>query len=162
MIDNENLELRVGENVEDTDYIEALKTLKQNSVSKEQYQKVKDENKRLLNSLVNGESIQVEKEKEVDISKLRKELFSQDADLNNVDFISKALELRTALIEKEGIDPFLPVGKKITPTEEDISTANRVATVLQECLDYADGDSQAFTNELQRRTIDTAPMRRGR
>lgn len=162
MIDNENLELRVGENVEDTDYIEALKTLKQNSVSKEQYQKVKDENKRLLNSLVNGESIQVEKEKEVDISKLRKELFSQDADLNNVDFISKALELRTALIEKEGTDPFLPVGKKITPTEEDISTANRVATVLQECLDYADGDSQAFTNELQRRTIDTAPMRRGR
>ena len=54
----------------------------------------------------------------------------------------------------------MPVGKRITPTDEDISAANRVATVLQECVDYAQGDSQAFTNELQRRTIDTAPKKK--
>lgn len=154
-----DLELRVEESSMDTDYIAALKELKDSTVSKDSYRKLKDENKRLLQSLVNGETIQAEVEKP-DVAKLRKELFSQDANQSNVEFISKALELRTALIDAGEADPFLPVGKRITPTDEDVSTANRVATVLQECVDYAQGDSQAFTNELQRRTIDTAPMRR--
>ena len=159
MLENENLEQRVEESNPDTDYVAAIKELKEKTVSKESYQKLRDENKKLLQSLVNGEQIQAEVEKP-DINELRKELFNEDSNIDNVNFISKALELRTALIENGEPDPFLPVGKRITPTDEDISAANRVATVLQECLDYAQGDSQAFTNELQRRTIDTAPTRR--
>ena len=159
MLENENLEQRVEESNPDTDYVAAIKELKEKTVSKESYQKLRDENKKLLQSLVNGEQIQAEVEKP-DINELRKELFNEDSNIDNVTFISKALELRTALIENGEPDPFLPVGKRITPTDEDISAANRVATVLQECVDYAQGDSQAFTNELQRRTIDTAPTRR--
>ena len=159
MLENENLEQRVEESNPDTDYVAAIKELKEKTVSKESYQKLREENKKLLQSLVNGEQIQTEVEKP-DINELRKELFNEDSNINNVTFISKALELRTALIENGEPDPFLPVGKRITPTDEDISAANRVATVLQECVDYAQGDSQAFTNELQRRTIDTAPTRR--
>ena len=159
MLENENLEQRVEESNPDTDYVAAIKELKEKTVSKESYQKLRDENKKLLQSLVNGEQIQAEIEKP-DINELRKELFNEDSNIDNVTFISKALELRTALIENGEPDPFLPVGKRITPTDEDISAANRVATVLQECIDYAQGDSQAFTNELQRRTIDTAPTRR--
>ena len=159
MLENENLEQRVEESNPDTDYVAAIKELKEKTVSKESYQKLREENKKLLQSLVNGEQIQTEVEKP-DINELRKELFNEDSNIDNVTFISKALELRTALIENGEPDPFLPVGKRITPTDEDISAANRVATVLQECIDYAQGDSQAFTNELQRRTIDTAPTRR--
>ena len=159
MLENENLEQRVEESNPDTDYVAAIKELKEKTVSKESYQKLREENKKLLQSLVNGEQIQTEVEKP-DINELRKELFNEDSNIDNVTFISKALELRTALIENGEPDPFLPVGKRITPTDEDISAANRVATVLQECVDYAQGDSQAFTNELQRRTIDTAPTRR--
>ena len=159
MLENENLEQRVEESNPDTDYVAAIKELKEKTVSKESYQKLREENKKLLQSLVNGEQIQAEVEKP-DINELRKELFNEDSNIDNVNFISKALELRTALIESGEPDPFLPVGKRITPTDEDISAANRVATVLQECIDYAQGDSQAFTNELQRRTIDTAPTRR--
>ena len=159
MLENENLEQRVEESNPDTDYVAAIKELKEKTVSKESYQKLREENKKLLQSLVNGEQIQAEVEKP-DINELRKELFNEDSNIDNVNFISKALELRTALIENGEPDPFLPVGKRITPTDEDISAANRVATVLQECIDYAQGDSQAFTNELQRRTIDTAPTRR--
>lgn len=162
MLENEkDLEQRVAGETDstETDYLQALKDMKKNTVSKDEYQKVREENKRLLQSLVNGETIDVEVSK-TDVSKLRKDLFSEDNTTNNVDFVSKALELRTALMEAGEPDPFLPVGKRITPTDEDVSTANRVATVLQECVDYAQGDSQAFTNELQRRTIDTAPMRR--
>ena len=159
MLENENLEQRVEESNPDTDYVAAIKELKEKTVSKESYQKLREENKKLLQSLVNGEQIQTEVEKP-DINELRKELFNEDSNIDNVTFISKALELRTALIENGEPDPFLPVGKRITPTDEDISAANRVATVLQECVDYSQGDSQAFTNELQRRTIDTAPTRR--
>ena len=56
-------------NVDTTiDYIEAIKEIKENSVDKETYLKLKEENKKLLNSLVNGETLPAEsQEQKVDI-----------------------------------------------------------------------------------------------
>ena len=155
-MENEELNNAVSqqENVTDNvDYIEAIKEMKQNTVDKATYNKLKEENKQLLNSLVNGETIDVPKKEEVDIDALRKDLFNNDQ--TNLQYIEKALKLREALLEKGEKDPFLPYGKNIIPTDEDIATADRVARVLQECVDYADGDSDIFTNELQRITVDT-------
>lgn len=135
------------------DYIEAIKEIKQNSVDREAYNKLREENKRLLNSLVNGESIDVKKEEPVNIDELRDKLFNKES--TNLEYISNALKLREELMKQGKPDPFLPAGKNIIPTEEDIKTANRVAKVLQECVDYADGDSNVFTNELQRVTVDS-------
>ena len=160
-MENEELNNPVSqqENVTDNvDYIEAIKEMKQNTVDKATYNKLKEENKQLLNSLVNGETIDVPKKEEVDIDALRKDLFNNDQ--TNLQYIEKALKLREALLEKGEKDPFLPYGKNIIPTDEDIATADRVARVLQECVDYADGDSDIFTNELQRITVDTAPQRK--
>ena len=36
-------------------------------------------------------------------------------------------------------------------TDDDFAKAEKVAAVLQECVDYADGDSNVFTDELKRR-----------
>lgn len=138
------------------DYIEAIKEIKQNSVDREAYNKLREENKRLLNSLVNGESVDVKKEEPVDIDALRDKLFNKES--TNLEYISNALKLREELMKQGKPDPFLPYGNNILPTEEDIKTANRVAKVLQECVDYADGDSNVFTNELQRITVDVLPM----
>lgn len=135
------------------DYIEAIKEIKQNSVDREAYNKLREENKRLLNSLVNGESVDVKKEEPVNIDELRDKLFNKES--TNLEYISNALKLREELMKQGKPDPFLPAGKNIIPTEEDIKTANRVAKVLQECVDYADGDSNVFTNELQRVTVDS-------
>ena len=160
-MENEELNNAVSqqENVTDNvDYIEAIKEMKQNTVDKATYNKLKEENKQLLNSLVNGETIDVPKKEEVDIDALRKDLFNNDQ--TNLQYIEKALKLREALLEKGEKDPFLPYGKNIIPTDEDIATADRVARVVQECGDYADGDSDIFTNELQRITVDTAPQRK--
>lgn len=140
------------------EYIEAIKQLKESSVPKEAYEKIKEENKKLLQSLINGETIEAETEAP-DIAELRKELFSEDCDLNNLDYMTKVMQLRSAIMESGGIDPFLPYGKKIMPTEEDIDTANRVAQIVQDCIEYAEGDSAVFTNELQRRMVDTSPSR---
>lgn len=161
MVENEN-SVSQQETVNDSnDYIEAIKEMKQNSVSKEAYEKLKAENKQLLDSIINGTELpQSQREEPVDINKLRKELFSTDTDMSNLEFVSNALKLRDELISRGEKDPFLPAGEKIIPTEEDIQTANRVASILRDCVEYADGDSSIFTTELQRLTIDSSPMRR--
>lgn len=152
----EELENRVSEqeNVGDntTNYIEAIKEMKANSVSKEAYVKLQQENKQLLNSLVNGQEIEIKKEEPVDIDGLRQKLFSaKKHDMTNLEYVSNALKLREALIEKGEMDPFVPSGKKIHPTDDDFKKADKVASVLQECVDYADGDAMVFTDELKRR-----------
>lgn len=152
----DEIESRAEDTPSGADYIEAIKKLKENSVPKEDYEKIQEENRKLLESLINGETIEQTSEKP-DISALRKELFSEECELNNLEYITKIMELRSAIMDSGGMDPFLPYGKKIIPTEEDIDTANRVAQVLQDCIEYADGDSQVFTNELQRRMIDSSP-----
>lgn len=137
------------------DYIAAIQELKQNSVDREKYDQLKAENKKLLNSIVNGQPVELGKqEPSRSVNEIRKELFGGEKDLSNLDFIKDALELRSKLIENGEPDPFLPVGNQIAPTDADIAAAEKVAQVLQECVDYAEGDSAVFTNELQRRTID--------
>ena len=146
------------ENVNDSiDYIEAIKEMKLNSVTRESYNKLKSENSRLLDALVNGREIELKKEEPVDISELRKELFSKDKQVSNLEYVSTALKLRDALIEKGERDPFLPYGDKVTLNASHYEGAERVAEILKECVEFADGDSGIFTAELQRRTKDTMP-----
>lgn len=154
----EELENRVSEqeNVGDNtaNYIEAIKEMKANSVSKEAYDKLQQENKQLLNSLVNGQSIEVEKEPEVDIEALRKELYSTDNNMSSLEYVNKTLQLRKALMEKGELDPFvMKAGKLSSPEVDDFKKAERVASVLQECVDIADGNPVVFDNEFQRRLI---------
>lgn len=116
---------------------------------------VKDLTDKIVNGQFESEQPVVEK---ADIAALRKDLFNTDN--NNLQYVEKALKLRSALIEDGQPDPFLPYGNKIAPNEDDFKAAEKVAKVLQECVDYAEGDSQLFTNELQRRTIDVAPRKK--
>ena len=156
----EEKEISVTGTVEDTaqDYIEAIQTLKQNSVDRSEYDKLRAENKRLIDAVVNAqpgqeEQVVVRHSKE-QIDDLRNDLFNSPRELNNLEFITKAMELREALMENGEPDPFLPVGKQISPTRDDIEGAEKVAQVYKECIEYADGDSEVFTNELMRRTRD--------
>lgn len=139
--------------VEDStqDYLEAIQSLKQNSVDRSEYEKLKAENKKLINAVVNGQTVDVENQpKHRDADTIRDELFNSEH--SNLDYIKLALELRSTLISEGKPDPFLPMGSQISPTAEDVQKAEKVAAVYQECIDYADGDSKLFTQELQRRT----------
>jgi hypothetical protein len=140
------------------DYIKTIKDLKSNTVSKEVYLKQVEDNKKLLNALANGETVETTKVKHRPTQEIRDDLFNNEN--NNLEFWEKTLELRAAVLEDEGKDIFLPVGHEYQASENDINTANKVADVVQQCIDYADGDSMVFTNELQRRTNDTALPRR--
>lgn len=150
-----------NETLDDTNqYISAISEMKKNSVSKEAYNKLKEENKQLLDSLINGGQVNMQSVKpEVDIQALRDKLVDVDQPLSNLEYVKTAVELRDALIEKGERDPFLPYGENISPTQDDYIKAENVANVFKECIAYADGDSELFTNELQRRTIDAMPIR---
>ena len=140
------------------DYIAAIKELKENSVNRSEYDKLRAENKRLIDAVVNGQPGQEEqvlvKHSKEQIDDLRNDLFNSPRELNNLEFITKTMELREALMENGEPDPFLPVGKQISPTRDDIEGAEKVAQVYKECIEYAEGDSEVFTNELMRRTRD--------
>lgn len=144
--------------VEDTtvDYIEAINNLKQNTVDRSKYDQLRAENKRLINSIVNGQSMEVAEPtpKLRSSEEIKKEFLVEGARLNNLEWVKHSLELREVLMSEGQPDPYLPFGKDVLPTNEDIECANRVASVLQECVDYADGDNSVFTNELQRRMVD--------
>ena len=152
--ENENVIVEDNTN----DYIKKKKKLKENSVSKDDYDKLRLDNKRLIDALANGTQLEGKVEPKIDavenINNLRKKLFSKGNDLDNLEYCKTAVELRDALIEKGERDPFLPFGHDVVATDSDYESANRVATVIKECIDYADGDSNIFTNELQRRTVD--------
>ena len=156
----EEKEISVTGTVEDNtqDYLAAIKELKQNSVDRSEYEKLRAENKKLIDAVVNGQPGQEEqvvvKHSKEQIDDLRNELFNSPKELNNLEYITKAMELREALIENGEPDPFLPVGKQISPTRDDLEGAEKVAQVYKECIEYAEGDSEVFTNELMRRTRD--------
>ena len=140
------------------DYLAAIKELKENSVNRSEYDKLRAENKKLIDAVVNGQPGQEEpaftKHSKEQIDDLRNELFNSPRELNNLEYVTKAMELRGALMENGEPDPFLPVGKQISPTRDDLEGAEKVAQVYKECIEYAEGDSEVFTNELMRRTRD--------
>lgn len=152
MTDEKDLQNDSGTVVDNTDYIEAIQTLKQNSVDRSKYDELKAENKKLLDSIVNGTEVAQPVEEKKSVEELRANYLKEDQ--SNLEYITNALALREALMAEGKPDPFLPIGEQILPTDEDVATANKVAQVLKECVDYAEGDSNVFTNELQRRLVD--------
>lgn len=159
MADNELLN---SENTAETtststaeDYIEAIKNLKQTTVDKTAYDALRSENKKLLESLINGEEIQPQnKVLTEDINELRKDILTNDS-LTNLEYWDKVLKLRSALLKRGDEDPFVPQGQKVNATAADYATAEKVATVMQEMVDNAEGDPNVFLNEYQRRVKDT-------
>ena len=141
-----------GREVDNADYIAAIKELKENSVDRVKYDQLKAENKMLLDSIVNGTEIAQPTEAKKSVEELR-ELYLKP-DQTTLEFVTHALDLREALMSEGKPDPFLPLGEQILPSDEDVRTAQKVADVLKECVEYADGDSAVFTNELQRRMVD--------
>ena len=134
--------------------------MKANTVSRDAYNKLRNENKQLLDALVSGKEIPQEPVAKPSVSDLRKKLFSGE-DMSNLEYVETALSLRDSLIEAGERDPFLPYGDKVDITPEQIDAANKVAAGLKEMVDFAEGDSGVFSAEYQRRVKDVS-IPRGR
>lgn len=153
-----NEENNVNEPIEEQtfsaqDYINNLNALKENMISRDEYNRVVADNKKLVNALSSGGYMEREEQKQaVDIDELRRSLFSPETQRKtNLQYFTEVLALRDALIERGEQDPFLPFNRDYVPNPQDMADAERIANNLKECVEYAAGDPAVFNVELQRR-----------
>ncbi|HZK01069.1 MAG TPA: hypothetical protein VFC79_13710 [Tissierellaceae bacterium] len=152
-----------NENVNETEvtnneYIDAIATLKQNSVDKARYESLRQENKKLLDALVNGGQLDagaIKEEPKEDIKTLRDRVFKKE-NQSNLEYWTNVLALRDRLLEEGQEDPFVPQGRKIQATVQDYEAAQRVADGMKSLVEYANGNNEVFISEYQRRVRDTS------
>lgn len=146
-------------------YIDEIKKLKSNSVSKEEYGALLEERNKLVKALVDGDEVDLSNDEDSDteanvlddeISNLRKDLLNEDSGLSNLEYWTKALALRDKLIEKDGeeADPFLPNSSQVDVTEQDKQAVERVVSTVKDCIETANGDEAAFVALMTARIKD--------
>ena len=152
-MENEENRTQEQESFGAEDYINSLNEIRENTVSKDEYNRILEDNRKLADALAKGDyGNEGDKVEPVNLDELRKSLFSPDSQRKtNLQYFTEVLTLRNAVIEQGGKDPFLPYNREYVANEQDVADADRIASVLQECIDYAEGDPQVFNVELQRR-----------
>jgi len=154
-------EIIIEEETKDADvaqkYIDEINKLKQNTVSKDNYEKLKEENTALFKALMEGGSIDSSPEEDAPtIEELREKLYGENsASLSDVEYVKSMCDLRDLLLEKEGIDYFVPPGAQYSPDQNDLAAAEKVYQGFRHCIEVADGDDSIFHAELSRITNDS-------
>lgn len=135
------------------EYATAIKELKEKTVPREEYEKLRGEHKALTKALAEGKKPQVV---EVDTSTEKttdelKAFILKNKDMCNLDYVKNALELRERMLKSGKPDPFAPNSRLKPTTQFELDNARRVAAILKECVDSSNGDPRLFNSELQRR-----------
>lgn len=151
IINNEQLENSMEGEVSAVDIITEMR---QNTVPKDKYNKVMEENQKLMRALANGETVQVEAPKKPTALELHDEWANQDGK-SSIQIAKDTLALREAMIEEGFRDPFLPNGKDFVPEAQDMKDAEDVAALLQWAVDGANGNSGVFNSLLASKMVDT-------
>lgn len=157
---NNNPEMTNNPEEENVDYIQTIEQMRQNSVSKDKYDKLKEENKKLLNTLATGGQIQVEEQK-VDVNKLWEDIFNvRKKPLTDMEVVDKLLKIRESCLENEYRDIFVYGGPEFVPEASDYASAQQTAEVYQKCLDEADKSPRAFKAALIDNMVDNSSFKR--
>lgn len=135
------------------EYAAAIKNLKESTVSKDEYEKLKADKAVLVKALAGEGPVPAEiaqqQAQQADVKDLRKKFLNAgEENLTNAEYIKTALQLRQAIIDEGGLDPFLPSGAKANPTPTDIAGANKAAEAFQSWLDAATDESGKVDEEL--------------
>lgn len=134
------------------DYIEAINELENNTVPKEVYERLREDNKKLLDTVARNNELKTPEIIEpVDIGKLVNETFDTKKDISNLNYVSNVLKIRKEFLDKNGIDLFVSPN---STENSDYEKADQVAEILQGCVDSADGNPAVFRNELERKMVD--------
>lgn len=134
---------------EEFDAVAEIQKLKENMVSRDDYEKLKRENGKLMKTLISGGQVKDESKKTAE--EMRKALYTDyEAPKTNLAFVSTLLDLRDAEIAAGHQDIFVANGKDYTPTQNDFAEAENVANVLRKCVDDCNGDSDTFNDMIRR------------
>ena len=131
-------------------YINAIQELKDNTVDRKLYDKMKTERDALIQSLANGETLPTgEAKQERTLAECREDFLKKTN--SQCEYMEKTLALRDAAMREGQPDPFVANGHHLKPTQYDYQRAQEIADTYRECLDYAEGDDKVFMNEVLRR-----------
>lgn len=136
------------------EYINQINDLKEKTVSREEYERIKNDNRELAKALINGTGANIpgitKPEEKPDLDDLRKKLFTKKSK-NDLEYFTNLLALRDGVMADGQPDPFLPINREFRATAQDEADAERIATQIKEAIEYADGDPAVFSNDLRRR-----------
>ena len=145
-------------------YLDTIAELKKNSVSREEYDKIRNENKTLLENLVNGRTLDAAAEEDSPtptIQELSNKISGEGhEDLLDLDFITSLCNLRDALMERDGVDYAAPTGSQYSADYNDKMSSQKVHDAFRHCIEVADGDNEVFIQEITRITNDIGAMRK--
>ena len=146
--------------IEDRNLLKEFEEYKKNSVPKERFDRLAKRNEELTHALTHNQEMEEEAQKPKEpnkdkILRLNNELYSDKRkDMTNLDYISKTLELRDAVIEEGGRDPFLPTRGVDKDSPANLAMAERVANGLAQMVEDADGNPEQFNALYQARVED--------
>jgi hypothetical protein len=156
MTENEIME-PAAENI---DYIAAINELKQNTVSKDQYNKVINENKQLLQTLMDGGQVEIAEEtNKPSLTELANKIAGAKS-MSNVEYIQTMCDYYDALVDAGYGDLAITVKHGGAYDEADKLAVERTINGLKEMLADADGDNNAFTALYQSVVRDVAVPRK--
>ena len=142
--------------VDNTDYIDAIKELKQNSVDKDKYDALKAENKKLLDALVNGQDIQSQSAEQLDSRLEYYKKYKENNFNNDLEYWENFLNLRKATMKEYGADPCVTGNYGLTPEGGRANAAYGEAETVQEQMEMiedfvkeANGNPLIFETLLQ-------------
>lgn len=109
-------------------YLDEIKKLKDTTVSKDEYLKLREENKKLFKAMVEEREPEVVESKQT-IDELRHKLIkAADLNLSNREYVQTMVDLRDAIIERDGYDPGSGQKKgdtKYLPSREAVAASER-------------------------------------
>lgn len=143
-IDNQTQETGV-------DYVSAINELKKNTVSKERYSELEAENKKLLNSLINGDPYKsVPEHTAPDRIKCLKK-YKENNFSSNLEFWKNFLDLREATIVEYGKDPIVTgsynkdtEGHSVEASYGEEDAMVEQMDIIKNCIDNSNNDPETF------------------
>jgi len=142
--------------VDNTDYITAIKELKENSVSKDKYDALAKEKKELLDALVNGQTIEQQNENKLESREVYYKKYKKNEFSNDLEYWDNFLKLRKATMEEFGYDPcvtgsygFTPEGTKAESSYGEAETIEQQMQLIEDMVEEAHGNPAVFETLLQ-------------
>ena len=137
------------------EYAAALEKVKKNTVSREEYEKLRAEHSTLIEKTANGELIS-EPEPEADTrdyKQIAADFLKNNEGATNLDRATELLKYRDKMLKAGKYDPFTPNSKFKATTQSERETSERVADVLRECVEKCGGDPEVFNQLLERHSV---------
>lgn len=134
-----------GTDQNDFDLLKEVKRIKENSVPKEEYEKIVAEKKKLMKDFIygSGDSTEVGEAKP-NIQELRKKVLGDDVEkLNDLEFWKGVSDLYHARLE-EGVNIFLPRGDKTKYTRDDYENVSSFMATMDSIIADSEGNPITF------------------